>query len=181
MFSISHPTRRALMVGTGVVLVAGSTSACLPVAGDDEDKSGSIDPDRRRVAEMAAQIEELQALLTATVLAHPGLASRLAPLRACHTAHHRVLVADSEANPSSTPSPSGGATPAPTPGPSTDSAVPTSPRAALTRLRTSEQAHASALAASATMSQSGALARLLAVLAAGVEQHLGILTEAGAS
>ena len=167
------------MVGTGVVLVAGSTSACLPIAGDDEGPSDSIDPDRRRVEEMAAQIAELQALLTATVLVHPGLATRLAALRACHTAHHRVLVADADADadPSSTPSPSDG----PTPAPSTDSAVPTSPRAALTRLRTSEQAHASALAASATMSQSGALARLFAVMAAGVEQHLGVLTEAGAS
>lgn len=164
---ISRPTRRSVMVGAGAVLAAGSTVACLPLDGKDQDASGAADPDRQRVEAMAAQIEELQALLTATVLTHPRLGARLAALRECHAAHHRVLHAGPGPTPRSTPA-------EPTAGPAP---VPTTARAALTRLRTTEEAHVSALAASAAMSQSGALARLFAVMAAGVGQHLTMLTE----
>ncbi len=164
------------MVGAGAVLAAGSTSACLPLDGADQERSGAADPDRRRVEAMAAQIEELQALLAATALAHPPLGTRLAALRECHTAHHRVLVGDATPTPSSTPS-----TVPNDPSSADPATVPASARAAMTRVRTTEEAHVSALAAAAAMSQSGALARLFAVLAAGVEQHLAVLTGTGES
>lgn len=165
--SISHPTRRAVMVGAGAVLAAGSASGCLPLGSSDRDDSDAPDPDRQRVEAMVAQIGELQALLAATGLAHPRLVTRLAALSECHAAHLRVLATDADPTPTPSPSP-----PTPSPAP----VAPTA-RAALTRLRSTEEAHVSALTSSAAMSQSGALARLFAVMAAGVGQHLALLSE----
>lgn len=163
--SISYPTRRAVMAGAGVVLAAGSASGCLPLDGDDPDGSRAPDPDRQRVQAMVAQIRELEVLVADTVLAHPRLRTRLTSLGACHAAHHRTLTTEADPDPT------------PTPGAPIGSPAPVAPtaRAALTRLRTTEEAHVSALTSSAAMSQSGALARLFAVMAAGVNQHLAVL------
>lgn len=170
--SISHPTRRAVLVGAGAVLAAGSVSGCVPLGNSDRDDSDAPDPDLQRVQAMVSQIGELQALIAATSLAHPRLVTRLAALSECHAAHLRVLATDADSAPTPSPSP-------PTPGPATPSPAPAAPtaRAALTRLRSTEEAHVSALTSSAAMSQSGALARLFAVMAAGVGQHLAALSE----
>ena len=86
------------------------------------------DPDRQRVEAMTTQVAELQALLAATVAAHPQLAARLSALQDCHAAHHAALVSDAVPAPLGSGSPTPEPRPAPTDGPGGGSHHPPDPR-----------------------------------------------------
>lgn len=175
-----HPTRRAVLTTLGTVALAGATAACeLPGPGSPRgvDNGGNEppDPDRRRLGTARAQAEELLALVVSTSSAHAALTSRLAPLADCHRAHLRALDGEAAAaspEPTSPPAPTASAPTAPSPTP------PPAPEVALRRLVAREEAHASALRTEAGVAESGALARLLATMAAGVLMHLDALENA---
>lgn len=169
MRTLHRPSRRAVLVGLGAVVLGGSTAACdLPGPGGNTDvPDEKPDPDRRRVETARAQAEELLALVEATALTHPELAPRLSGLTECHRAHLRVLDEDEDedrAGDAPTPPPSS-ATPPPSPSPVA------SPEAALRQLVARERAHVTALGTEAGMAESGALARLLASMAAGIQMY----------
>lgn len=172
-------TRRALLAGFTAATLAWPLSACdLPgptprgATGRDGDDAlpGEQDPDRRRVEAAVAQADELLALVGATRAAHPRLADDLAPLAECHRAHLTALGAP----PAAAPSPTAGTTAGPTADPDPTS-VPGTAAAALRHLLAQEQAHATALGTEAGVAASGALARLLASMDAGVQMHLAAL------
>lgn len=173
------PNRRAVLTTLGAATLAGATAACdLPGPGssretEDGETEQRPDPDRRRVETARLQAEELLALVVATSGTHAQLAPRLAPLADCHRAHLQALGGDEPAgSPQVTPAPGAPSPPAPTtPGTSPS----TTPEVALRRLVAREQAHASALGTEAGVAESGALARLLASMAAGVLVHLDSL------
>lgn len=173
MRTLHRPSRRAVLLGLGTLALAGSTAACdLPGPGEDAGTPETKpDPDRRRVEAARAQAAELLALVEATALAHPGLAPRLTGLTECHRAHLRVLTEaddrdsdDQGSEPTATTTPSGSAAPSPSPL--------SSPEAALRQLVARERAHVTALTTEAGVAESGALARLLATMAAGIQMYL---------
>lgn len=179
-FADLEPTRRALLAGAAAALLGGAVSACDLDAGDPSGDSaaggsdapaatpppGAPVPDTD-AALLGATVQDLDtaaALVGATSLAHPVLAPVLAPLATTHTRHREVLLGatgSSEAQPG-TP------------------AVPRVRRraaAALADVRRAEAARARRLSDAALDAQSGAFARLLAVLGASTAQHLAVLPD----
>lgn len=174
-------TRRALLAGVGAAALAGPLVAC-DVPGpagrtstdEGADVSGdtSSDPDARHVRTALGESESLLAFVLAVGSAHPRLATTTTPLAECHRRHMEVLG-------SQTPTPEAGA-PSPTPGADgrpTPLRVPRGAARALRQVLAREQAHAAALGASALAAESGALARLMASMAAGVQMHLAAAEE----
>lgn len=166
-----HPSRRALLAGAGALAVAGPLTACdVPGPGgssSEEDGASTPtrtgeDPDTASVRTAAARSSELLALLAATVAAHPRLGGRLAALEACHRVHLEVLGrVDDDMAPSADPSPG--------------AASGSTPPRALRRVVSRETALADELVRLAGSAGSGALARLLATMGAGVHMHLEAL------
>lgn len=161
-------SRRAVLAGAGVVVLAGGLTGCdLPgpsgTTSSDAPPGTSADhPDDDLVSGAVADSEELLALTLAVAAAHPALGGTTEAWAECHRSHLQVLRVDS---PGETPS----ATPAPSVSPP---GVPTSPGRALRQLLSRERTHAATLAEAAATAESGALARLLASMSAGVQMHL---------
>lgn len=186
MRSLTRPSRRGVLAAGGALTVAAAASACdLAPTGSstDEDREPArVDPDLRRVETVTAQVRELLALTATVGVAQPSAA--VSVLEECHRAHLSVLDPSQEEQPSSSPTPTVSATPDPSadrsPDPSSSPAGspsgspgPTdSAGAALQELLAREQAHVTTLIAEAGVAESGALARLLASMAAGVGMHL---------
>lgn len=155
-----RPTRRQLLGAGSLVLLAGCTDAPPPAL-------APVDPD---VALRAAAVARERALLEAydgALLALPGLASRLVPLRAEHAAHLVALTGPpSSPKPSAAPSRSTGGAPAVPPAATAASA--------LAGLVQAERAAASGHAADVTAASRG-LAGLLAALSASEASHPVVL------
>ncbi|MFB7338112.1 hypothetical protein ACFC00_41945 [Streptomyces adustus] len=190
----SGPRRRSLLASTaGAALLVG----CSP-AREDAEETASRGPSvteraRARAAQDSTGIVERYDLVIA---AFPGLAKRLAPLRA-EVLRHVTAFGGVEAKPSATPpatasatsaSPasgpdgsaaSGSASPGSTPSVSASSgpaAVPGTEKEALTGLAAAERALADQRA-KALLDVPGELARLLASVAAAGAAHAYLLTE----
>ncbi len=166
--------RRTAIAGAGAA-VAVLAGCDLPGSGaGPTDSPGSTtasaapDADAASATATADLLDAAAALLTATVAAHPGLADRLAPLGSAHAAH--LALFDDVRPERSEPEASGTTTPP----------VPARPAKALARVRARETALADHLREAATQAASGRYARVLAVVAASVEQHLASLTTGSA-
>lgn len=158
--------RTTVAAAAGAFLTAGIT-ACTSDAADRGGGTGrrvatvdaDEDPDTRLLAAALASIDEVVAVLTAVRRREPTLHPSLDPLLRLHAAHRDVLT---EAAPQ-----------APTPG--TDRPrVPRGSGPALAVVEQRERALATRLAAAAVGAESGTFARVLASMAAGVEQHLDV-------
>ncbi|MEV7727646.1 hypothetical protein AB0P15_23270 [Streptomyces sp. NPDC087917] len=176
-----RPSRRSLL--TGAAAVAGGTLLTGCTGGGDPADAGRGIPLERRMREAAVRdSERLLERYDATLAVHPGLAGRLAPLRAAVAAHTAALAL---------PAPSGSGGPSGSPGPAAPSAgpsgtpsgapaagrdaVPPKPEEALTDLADSERSLSEARNASLAGAP-GELARMLASVAACGAVHVYLLT-----
>ncbi|MFD5713413.1 hypothetical protein ACFWHW_24015 [Streptomyces pharetrae] len=167
----SGPRRRTLLASAaGAALLSGCTAG-------SEDSGGAAGPSaadrvRARAARDSARLVERY---DAVLAAHPGLAERLAPLRAEVVRHRQAFGGGARPSAQGSPpaSPSASAAPPVSPSP----AVPGDERAALTELAVAERALADRRA-KALMDVPGELARLLASVAAAGAAHAYLLTEA---
>ncbi|MFC5805736.1 hypothetical protein [Streptomyces formicae] len=168
--------RRALMV-TGAVAAAAALTGC--ASGDTPARPtapGPVSADtalrRRSTAASAALLARYDAVL----IAHPGLAARLAPLRA-EVARHVKALAPAGASGPAGPSPAASAAASPSASAvSSPAPVPGDARTAVEELAAAEQRAADAH----TVALSGArpeYARLLASVAAAGAVHVYLLTE----
>ncbi len=111
------------------------------------------DGDSQLVATVTAELLELAALVARTRADHPGLVPATEHLRALHAAHLELLGSEAGVAPAAPRSPA-------------------KPGAALSALRARERRARSQLADWSVAAESGALARLLASMSAGVAQQL---------
>lgn len=172
--------RRRTFLGLAAAAAFPLTAACTsesetdptipPTPGPTESTSPQADDAPLR-AQVSQEENDLVARYEATIAAHPGLASVLAPITEQHRAHlAAVLDASSEA-------PTTGPTPA----------VPADPNAALTEIISAERAAADARTTACGSAGSAELARLLALIAASEASHAEALsnpstaTEGGAA
>jgi hypothetical protein len=198
----SHPRtllrRRSLLASAaGIALLAGCSGAS-----DSAATSGSLSAADRARARAARDSEALSERYTAVLAAHPGLASRLRPLRAEVMRHAKAFggtgtaasgstasssasssVPSSPSSPASPASSSVPASPSDSAGPSGSgsaspgaSAVPADPKSALAGLAAAEQALADRRA-KALLDVPGELARLMASVAAAGAAHAYLLKE----
>lgn len=170
------PSRRAILGG----LAATGLAAVASCGKDDEGAnpgrpSPTPAPDAVLVAAVVADKRALLARYRATVERHPGLAGRLAPLRADHLAH--LLALDAPPEPTAEPTPTG----LPTPGAGTVPTVPAGSRAAAAALSTAEQDAADRRVEHCVRARSRDLARLLAAVGGCEAAHSFVLTELAAS
>lgn len=199
----SHPRtllrRRSLLASAaGITLLAGCSDAS-----DSAATSGSLSAADRARARAARDSEALAERYTAVLAAHPGLVSRLRPLRAEVMRHAKAFggtgtaasgstasssasssVPSSPSSPSSPASPASSsvsASPSDSAGPAGSaspgaSAVPADPKSALAGLAAAEQALADRRAR-ALLDVPGELARLMASVAAAGAAHAYLLKE----
>lgn len=168
-------TRRALLAGavSGAAVLVTGCEALGPSAPGGAGPSPTAPPgvvppvagpDRVLLTEVGAATAGLITTLERTAQQRPRLAPRLAPLLRMHRAHQEVLtraLAIEGAAPPTSPSPP----PSPSPSPVPDVV-------SLDDVRAREQALHDRLVADAGTASDGAVARLLAVLAAAVSQQL---------
>jgi hypothetical protein len=154
------PSRRAVLVGTGLLAVA----AC---SRDADPQPPRPDPDVAIRARAAGGVRGLVALYAAVSLAHPGLRSELAPLAAETTAHLAALEP-----PTARPTASTSASPSATA--SHPVAVPATAARARAALMRAER-HEADLRVTQLASASAALARLLAAIGASEATHSTLL------
>lgn len=152
------PSRRSVLAGTGLLLVAACTGSPRVVV-------PRLTADQRLARRAANQITVLAAAYAATIAAHPTTRTALGPLAAEHEAHVAALVALLPA-PSASASPSGSASPGGSTSPSASAPpVAPSPAEAVAALATAERTAAGRRRGQA--GRAGAeLARLLASIAA---------------
>ncbi|WP_295661422.1 hypothetical protein [uncultured Nocardioides sp.] len=155
------PVGRRALVLTFPGLALALTSCDLdPRAGRAEPDAPAPpeDPDLDALGAVVDATDAAAALVAATISAHPALGPRLAAFGELHTAHRGALdgAADRPQDTATTTPPS----------------VPPVRAQALAALRRSESALATALAGGALRADSGAFARLLAVMSAAVQQEL---------
>ncbi|MFJ9341556.1 hypothetical protein ACIRP0_19960 [Streptomyces sp. NPDC101733] len=179
-----RPSRRSLL--TGAAAVAGGTLLTGCTGGGDPADEGRGIPLERRMREAAVRdSERLLERYDATAAVHPGLAGRLAPLRAAVAAHTAALALPASPgsgrpsgpggpSASSAPSAGPGGTPSGAPAAGRD-AVPPKPEEALTDLADSERSLSEARNASLAGAP-GELARMLASVAACGAVHVYLLT-----
>ena len=149
----------ALLLGLGAV--AGCDLD--PSPGDaGRSRPGTLDPDATLVRDVLAEIAAMAGLVSSVGAAHPPLGEPMAALGRLHAAHAAALGAQPSTGPSTARATTPGATLA-------------NARAALREVRRREQHLEDRLVASSVAARSGALARLLASMSAGVAQHLAVL------
>ncbi len=152
------PTRRAVLVGAPVALLA---AACT----DSEQappRPALVDPDDALRSAAAQRERALLREHDAVLAARPGLAARVAPVRAHHVEHLEALLGPAA---TASPSPSAPVPPVASPLP-----PPADDAAALTRLVAAERAAGDAHAADCLVA-SRALAPVLASLSASELSH----------
>ena len=156
------PSRRAVLVGAGLLAVAACSSGTEP-------EPPKPDPDLPIRALAADGVRGLVALYAAVGRAHPRLRAELAPLAAETAAHLTALEPPAARQTASAgASTATGATPSPT------VAVPAKAAAARTALVRAER-HEAALRVTQLASASPALARLLAAIGASEATHATLL------
>jgi len=146
--------RRSLLGAAGGGLVALGAAGCGPFTGGP-----ATAPAPAELHQVLAGAVTLVSWYQATLLAQPGLADRLGPLLADHSAHVAALL--TAAGQPTSPAPSPTATP---------SAVPGDEAAALAQLRSAEQA-AQAVAVDACVAAPAGYAALLGSIAACRASH----------
>ncbi|WP_052336322.1 hypothetical protein [Nocardioides alkalitolerans] len=165
-------TRRTALVAAPVLGLGLLTACDLPGIDDGEPDDAGATPaadadteaDLAVVAEAIDAVEPVAAQVAAAVAAAPDLAPGLSGLADLHTAHLDDLrAADAGSAPSSSPSTTATGVPP---------AAATDPATLLAAVRQAEVGLAAALADLAVDCRSGALARLLAMMAAGIDQQL---------
>jgi hypothetical protein len=170
--------RRTAVGATAATLGAMLVSACTggsPEAvprGRTTTVTPAADPDVALAATVLVDEQRVLDVVLATLSRHPGLEQTLAPARAAHQAHVRLLTAaapDQQAGTSSA-SPSPAATP--TRGPK----VPTRPGPALRALAGHEHTLGALDQRSALAARSGAFARVLGSMSASAAQQGTVLT-----
>lgn len=159
-------TTRRTALG-GVVATLGVGIGALAGCDIDPDSAGpepaaepTADPDSGLVETVLAELRELTDLVSGVGAAHPALRRTMAGLRELHLAHREAL--DDE--PGDAPTAGGG---------QVDPR--TRPTEALALVRNRERRAQARLADWSVTAQSGALARLLACMSAGVAQRLAVL------
>ncbi|HZF91850.1 hypothetical protein [Streptomyces sp.] len=169
----SGPRRRTLLASAaGAALLSGCTAG----SGDsDGGRGGSPSAADRVRARAARDSGHLVERYDAVLAAHPGLAERLAPLRAEVVRHRQAFGGGTKPSAPAAPPASPSAPAAPSPSPSL--AVPGDERTALAELAAAERTLADRRA-KALMDVPGELARLLASVAAAGAAHAYLLTEA---
>ena len=148
-------TRRTTIVGAlaGTVVLAGCDAGRPdPGPAGRSAPAAGADPDEALVAEVSAELDELVALVAVAAARRPLLAPDLAAFSALHQAH-RATLPEQDAEP---PRPR----------------VTGSPAEVATQLLRREEQAGRRLADWALDAESGALARLLASMSAGVAVHL---------
>ena len=136
---------------------AGSRASSAQAAPDD-------DPDGALVDEVLVELAELTALVTGVGARFPALAAPMRALGDLHDAHREALDAGSDTGPDT--GPVTGRSPA---------KAYSGPADALLRVRSRERVAQRRLSDWAVAARSGALARLLACMSAGVAQQLVVL------
>ncbi len=170
----SGPRRRILLAAAPAALLAAGCSA-----GSEKPEAGGRPSAADRVRTRAAgDSRELAERYDAVVAAHPGLAGRLAPLRAEVAAHARAFGEGGAAKASPSPSPSGSGTAAASSPAPTRAAVPVKEKDALAELAAAEREIADRRTRE-LLEAPDELARLLASVAAAGAAHVYLLTEAG--
>lgn len=161
---IGLPSRRAFciaVVGGGTLTLVGGCTGT-PSKPRRSNRTEAPDPARA----LLTQTEALVARYDATIARHQGLAGRLRPLRADHTAHaaelRRMLGAHADPSQSVSPSPTG------------SDSVPATKAAALTALRAAETAAARKLSTAAITAKANRAA-LLASMGASNATHAAVL------
>lgn len=157
-------TRRAALGGAAATLGVGVGT--LAGCDLDPDSSGpepadepAADPDTALVDTVLAELRDLTDLVSGVGAAHAGLRRAMTGLRDLHLAHREALGDE----PGDEPSGAGQLDPR------------TGPTQALAQVRSRERRTQGRLADWAVAAQSGALARLLACMSAGVAQQLAVL------
>lgn len=156
------PTRRAALAGMLGAAAAPLAAGCRPFGGRDQEPT----PDEVIRDRVLAGKRTLLEQYTATLERHPGLRTRLGPLRAEHEAHVTALNGSPTPTPTAT-STAAGASPAPP-------SVPATAGAALAKLATAERAAADARVADLA-GASPRLARVLAAMGGCEAAHAALL------
>jgi hypothetical protein len=154
------PTRRAALAGMLGAAAAPVAAGCRPFGGRDQEPT----PDEVIRDRVLAGKRTLLEQYAATLERHPGLRTRLAPLRAEHEAHVTALNGSPKPTPTAS---SAGASPAPP-------SVPATAGAALAKLATAERAAADARLADLA-GASPRLARVLAAMGGCEAAHAALL------
>lgn len=165
------PSRRAVLVGGGLLALGACTTGGRPVP------RPTPRPDDLLRAEVTSAVRALADLYAATLVVHPTLAARLGPLAAEHRSHLDALL---DGAPRPTPSTSSGtaatgaspSTATPSTGPS---AVPRTPAAAVSRLAAAERRAAGERVGQAVRATAPELARLVAAVGACEAAHAALL------
>ena len=160
------PSRRAVLVGAGLLAVAACSSGTEP-------QPPKPDPDLPIRALAADGVRGLVALYAAVTRAHPNLRAELAPL-AAETAAHLSALEPPASGPTASTGASTGASTAPSATASAPAAVPATAAAARTALVRAER-HEAELRVTQLASASPALARLLAAIGASEATHATLL------
>lgn len=174
----AQPSRRAVLAAlalvpfsavTGCTLVAEPRDGRSPVGGPEPDESDSVDPapepDLLLVVAAVSTVDDLVTAYLSTQRRHPRLRRALQPLLARHRTHLKVLRSTVDGSEPADWEQSGGGSPE----------VPRRADAALASLRDAESAAAGTHLVHTGRAQSGALARLLASVAASEAQHVALL------
>ena len=175
----AQPARRTVLGGilvTGAALVAGGCSSKKDPGPNEPSPTPTPDPDAALVAAVVDDKRALLARYTATTARFPGLAARLAPLRADHVGHLAALNAsEPTVPPTSVPTPNPVGTP--TPGPSAGPTVPADRKAAARALAKAEQAAAGRRVPQCVAARDRDLALLLASLGGCEAAHGALLDQ----
>jgi hypothetical protein len=154
MSDAEGPTRRALLVGSAGAALVAALAGCSDPA--PPPVPPPPDPDDALRESAAARERELLLAYDAALLADPGLAPRLSPLRAHHEEHLAALV---------------GPSPTPSAGPSFAALPTVVPGGSPVTLAAAERAAATRHAADAVSARDRDLAALLASLSASEQSH----------
>lgn len=153
----------ALTAAMPALLAACGGAPATDLTPDAADQEGVSDPDLVVVAGVLGELAALVALLERTRAEHPPLRSALAPTLRVHRAQLDAVLA----------------TGADDPGPASGPRVAGTPAAAFRALREREETAHRRLTSYAVDARSGALARLVAAVAAGVAQQQVLLASTG--
>ncbi|MCX4513622.1 hypothetical protein OHA27_25520 [Streptomyces sp. NBC_01619] len=174
-------TRRRALIGAGAAVTAALSGCSSDEPGARRDAPPSVSAETLLRRRSAALSSALLGRYDAVLAAHPGLAPRLAPLRAQVALHVEALSPTGDRpRPASSPSPSSSAGAAASPSPSSSSspsaAVPADAGAAVRELASAERSTAAAHTAALTGAPPE-YARLLASVAAAGAVHVYLLTK----
>lgn len=154
-------SRRGLLLGgAGLVAAAGCSTSRSEPEHDAPSGTARLAPDVAVATAALERIRGQRAAVDATAARYPALRAALADVTAMHTAHEGSLVdaVPERARPDVPPAPY---------------AVPRRRAAAARKLARAEESLHAALDALALRAESGAFARLLACMGAGIAQQLG--------